>query len=367
MISTIPSINNISNENMNSSNINYFSSERQNLALSETSEKVHIDGNLGWVSYKAAGNCTGSGTYSDPYIIKDLKIDGEGSGSCILIENSNVYFKIEGCIVYNSGTNWDDAGIKLYQTTNGAIINNNCSHNCNGILLNTDCVNNTIQGNLINSGTWLAGILLPLVGIQLVNYCVNNTILGNSILNNYNYIGISLDLCDNNSILENHVNNNQNGIWLSDGMNSLILGNQIVNNSYNGIYIKDGNNNTISRNIVKSNNYRGIFLDTTNGSIVFLNCLIKNALNAYDDGINNQWHNGAKGNYWGDYAGSDDNGDGIGDVPYLISRGNQDNFPLMNCPLLSQKGGIIQGYDLFLLLGILAVVSIFICKKLKKS
>jgi len=37
------------------------------------------------------------------------------------------------------------------------------------------------------------------------------------------------------------------------------------------------------------------------------------------------------GNYWYDYTGVDENGDGIGDTNYtIISSGKNDYFPLMN-------------------------------------
>lgn len=43
----------------------------------------------------------------------------------------------------------------------------------------------------------------------------------------------------------------------------------------------------------------------------------------------NIWDNGTTGNYWSNYNGTDNNGDGIGDTPYVIDHNNQDNYPLM--------------------------------------
>jgi len=125
-----------------------FTLDRENLKISAVSGKIHIDNN--WTAAKAAGICTGDGTYSDPYVIEDLVIDGGSSGSCILIEYSNVYFKIENCTVYNSvitGGNWDDAGILLRNTKNGQLIRNNCSSNYYGINLGNS--NNRIFGSSI--------------------------------------------------------------------------------------------------------------------------------------------------------------------------------------------------------------------------
>ncbi len=35
------------------------------------------------------------------------------------------------------------------------------------------------------------------------------------------------------------------------------------------------------------------------------------------------------GNYWSDYIGTDSNGDGIGDTPYILAENNVDGYPLM--------------------------------------
>lgn len=39
--------------------------------------------------------------------------------------------------------------------------------------------------------------------------------------------------------------------------------------------------------------------------------------------------NGTRGNYWSDYNGTDSNGDGIGDTPYLIDANRTDFYPLI--------------------------------------
>jgi len=143
-------------ENSTSYNVDY-NLDNKNLKISAVSEKIHIDNN--WTAAKTALICTGNGTYSEPYIIEDLEIDVEGSGNCILIENSDVYFKIENCTVYNSGPSYHNAGIRLSNVNNSLIISNNCSSNYYGIYL-LECNNNTISGNNATNngrGIYLSG------------------------------------------------------------------------------------------------------------------------------------------------------------------------------------------------------------------
>ena len=482
----------------------YFTFDRANLKISVISGKIHIDNN--WTAAKIAGICKGNGTYSEPYVIEDLVIDGEGSGSCILIENSNMYFKIENCTVTNSG-GLPNAGIRLDNSTNGKLINNICSYNENGISVDSNYITvsgntansndiygviiygnynnlsgntvnynevgmviangnyttvsgnnansndmcgiaifgryNNISGNMMNDcGLFTDGSLEELhsndidttnlvngkplyyytnevnlgvndftnagqvilsncndsiisnlnvshgsVGIYL-RLCDNNIISGNtansndmfgmviygnyndisgntansnynygislldSDLNtlsgntaNYNYIGIFLDHSNYNTILENIANNNDNiGISLHNSDNSDISGNIINCNNYDGIWLYNSDYNTLSGNTIFNNSNTGVIIAFgCHDNNITLNCFINNSINAYDDGSNNRWDNGIKGNYWSDYTGSDADGDGIGDVPYNIAgyAGSQDNFPLMKCPISIQDGGSI--------------------------
>ena len=207
---------------------------------------ISIDNN--WTAVKAAHEwCTGEGTESEPYIIENVTIDSQDSGSCIEIQNSNEYFIIQNCSLYNAGSA-HDAGITLNNVTNGKIINTYCYRNYHGIYL-TLSDSNTVSGNTASNNLDN--------GICLYE-SINNTVSGNAV--SYNWGGIALDESENNTVSDNTASNNYiHGIYLYGSDNNTVSDNTANYNYYHGIYLYGSDNNTFSENTA-SNNSAGIYL-----------------------------------------------------------------------------------------------------------
>lgn len=123
------------------------------------------------------------------------------------------------------------------------------------------------------------------------------------------------------------------GIYITQGDSNVITGNKLTNN-YVGVGLGDTQQNIISQNEIKNNSY-GIWSVNciiTNNRFC-LNNFFNNTVQAFiDAGSVNFWDSGKKGNCWSDYNGTDANGDGIGDTPYLINENNLDHYPIMMPP-----------------------------------
>jgi len=224
--------------------IDDFTLDMDNLKISKISGKIHIDNN--WTATKSAGICTGNGTYSEPYVIKDLEINGGDSGSCILIENSDVYFKIENCTL-NAGDSHPNAGIRLNNVTKGVLVINNCSFSYIGIYL-SHCDNISISGNIANHNHF---------GIYL-SVCNDINISGNTATNNYN--GMNLSYCDN-AVLSGNIMN-KCGLTISGVIEQLKSHNIDVTNLVNGKPLYYYNN---EKNLGPDD-----FLDA--GQVLLVNC-----------------------------------------------------------------------------------------------
>ena len=137
-------------------------------------------------------------------------------------------------------------------------------------------------------------------GIALFSRCSNNLIYGNNLTGFTGQAIRTVFSCSNNIVYSNYFADNEFAIALQSGAaNNTFYGNTFALDSCK-IHIND--------------EVEGVF-----------------------------WDNGTIGNFWGNYTGTDSDGDGIGDSPYIINAliwdtdidgfvsyvSGQDNYPLM--------------------------------------
>jgi parallel beta-helix repeat protein len=173
----------------------------------------------------------------------------------------------------------------------------------------------------------------------------DNTICYNNIVNNGVLNGIYLEFASFNYVFNNLIENCQyNGLKLSYSNYNYICGNMISTNNGMGIIFHDSSNNNIFFNTVSQSYWGGINIyENSDNNLIFYNNLIENNIDNGYDISGNIWDNGAEGNYWDDYTGEDNNGDGIGDTPYQVPGNvSQDNYPLMKIYEIPSKP-IING------------------------
>jgi len=308
-----------------------------------------------------------NGTYFENIkFFKSLKLIGEDKESTILQYNGSdetVSIIVDGCtfngftvrnsiggpysginiesnnnvITNNIIKNNSGLGIYMYYSSNNIIANNTLINDGLNIVgsiknWNTHIIeNNTVNGKpLIFYQNMHNKKILSLNAGQIILVNCTNITIHNSNISNVDQ-AIVLGYSTFCSITKNIISNNIFGIRLNYASNSSISENFIENNEY-GIYIIHSNNNEIFKNELYSNKKYGCYLCCNSiFNTMFLNNFTLNNKNAYDV-IGNQWYKNKTGNFWDDYNGSDNDGDGIGDDPYnniMPLRNYIDPYPIV--------------------------------------
>jgi len=211
-------------------------------------------------------------------------------------------------------------GIKGATSLNNIIIGNTITQTSYAIHLTSSSTGNTIRRNVVSGKT--AGIYTTSDN-TIADH--NTAIDGSS--------GIYFANCKNGSIYYNTIMNSSYGIrlWSSSAMTTShkVNNNKIVNTDW-GIYLESSNGNTLTGNWLQQNTW-GVYMIPSFSNTIYHNDFVLNDRGAsVAAGSGNIWDLNGQGNYWSDYpASGDTDGDGIGETPYQIPPG-ADNNPLIN-------------------------------------
>ncbi len=281
-------------------------------------------------------------------------INGGGNGNVVTINAWNVHF--DGFTVVNSGVDFYDSGIELYEAeacvvANCMLSNNNQGlyayyYSSNNVFRNIEIINNSV-GYFAYLGS-THNVMDDCVisnnddtGFVLYSDSGNHTVSNCTITQNYR--GFEASLYSSWNTIENSdiSNNSLRGVYFDGSDHNTISGNKINGNEI-GIYLKENAyQNAIFENDISNSPTRGVYIQysSSGGNHFYHNNFIDNSVHVETVSIDT-WHNGypSGGNYWSDWTSPDDYGgvdqdipvfDGVVDQQYEVTAGsNYDLYPV---------------------------------------
>jgi len=189
---------------------------------------------------------SGTGTSGDPYIIKDLIINGGGSPNFgIYIEQTTAYFILRNCTAFNS-----EQAITLDTVVNGKIENCTARNSNYGIIVQNsqNCLlyNNTVH-SISKNGIYL-------YGSDRINVSRN-------FIHDTSWSGISVYTGKFNRLSHNMLSNAGDAIYMDHSNNTSVFHNTISFSNYGINAHSSGFNQIIDNNA--TGNSVGIVIDTT--------------------------------------------------------------------------------------------------------
>ncbi len=227
-------------------------------------------------------------------------------------------------ISYNEMYDHSDEGIWASHLANSSIHNNTFNFNYGGMYLDMSS-DLTIANNDVSWGDE-GMVFYNCDGLGILN----NTVSYNNDVAIFTHGGTGFSY-----IWWNYIHNNScSGLNLANGEYIEVINNSLMHNAENGTSLWNVSNTEIAYNEIMNNTGYGVSLFNSSVCMVHNNNFLWNGGNTsqgYDNAFSNQWDNGTHGNWWGDYNGTDSNGDGIGDSPYGIEgTTTADDYPLVN-------------------------------------
>jgi parallel beta-helix repeat protein len=194
-------------------------------------------------------------------------INGSGIGDVVKVISNSV--NISGFTLLNSGSDFWDAGIELFEVQNCQIYQLNVSHNICGAFLDSSHGNKIFEIDAYRNNWYGIFLLYSDDNNVIQNRIYSNTKDGifiaglyNNIIENliiYNDNGILLQDSNQNNIIYNNINNNtRKGIDIGNSYYNNLFHNKVTDN-FEGIRVSGSNSNNIMENNVK-NNLNGIYI-----------------------------------------------------------------------------------------------------------
>lgn len=305
-------------------------------------------------------DCNGNGNYGMLLYYCDSNVFSRNLCGNSRYDGIRARYALFNIFEHNTCNGNRDNGIEMTYYSSGNILSHNiCNANRNyGILIDNDDYNYpaVVSDNICNNndyGLYISGSRLNVVNNVLTDnvaygieaQCGESTFSHNFIEGSDE--GIRLTHGNWNTLSQNNIIGGYYGIWMEETEENLISQNSITETIHMGISVGYYSfRNTLFLNEISvdylsfESEFTGIYVDgDTSENNVTLNYILN-----FPDGIpdtaairddcTDSWGTIIDRNWYEEYDGDDDNGDGYGDTPYDILglAGNSDLRPLMFPP-----------------------------------